>query len=147
MLDPSQKNWTLGPLKKMLLVLLLLSLERFSVSRMHCQILQSLTKLDGVGPVDNRPYTDKLYHFVRKKNKIKINKNKKLLHVTHDMWHMTCDTWHVTYGGGWAFSQNFSSIALKVLERQCMEDISIKDESSNYCLEVFVEQPRLHQVY
>ena len=28
-------------------------------------------KLDGVGPVDNRPSTDKIYHFVRKK-KIKI---------------------------------------------------------------------------
>ena len=24
-------------------------------------------KLDGVGPVDNRPSTDKLYHFVQKK--------------------------------------------------------------------------------
>ena len=24
-------------------------------------------KLDGVGPVDNRPSTDKLHHFVRKK--------------------------------------------------------------------------------
>ena len=27
------------------------------------------TKLDGVGPVDNRPSTDKLHHFVRKKIK------------------------------------------------------------------------------
>ena len=26
-------------------------------------------KLDGVGPVDNRPSTDKLHHFVPKKNK------------------------------------------------------------------------------
>ena len=34
-------------------------------------------KLDGVGPVDNRPYTNKLHHFVRKK---KI-----------DMWHVTRD--------------------------------------------------------
>ena len=25
-------------------------------------------KLDGVGPVDNRPSTDKLHHFVKKKN-------------------------------------------------------------------------------
>ena len=30
-------------------------------------------KLDGVGPVDNRPSTDKLHHFVKKTN------------VTHDM--------------------------------------------------------------
>ena len=28
-----------------------------------------LVKLDGVGPLDNRPSTDKLHHFVRKKNK------------------------------------------------------------------------------
>ena len=26
-------------------------------------------KLDGVGPVNNRPSTDELHHFVRKKNK------------------------------------------------------------------------------
>ena len=30
-----------------------------------------LNKLDGVGPVDNRPSTDKLHHFVQKKIKIK----------------------------------------------------------------------------
>ena len=45
--------------------------------------LQS-NKLDGVGPVDYRPSTDKLNHFVKKKNK----KN-----VTRDMWHMTRHTW------------------------------------------------------
>ena len=28
-------------------------------------------KLYGVGPVDNRPSTDKLHHFVREKNKNK----------------------------------------------------------------------------
>ena len=34
-------------------------------------------KLDGVGPVDNRPSTDKLHHFVQKKKiKKKIKKNK-----------------------------------------------------------------------
>ena len=32
-------------------------------------------KLDGVGPVDNRPSTDKLHHFVKKTKK-----------------HVTCDT-------------------------------------------------------
>ena len=40
--------------------------------------MQTYTKLDRVGPVDNRPSTDKLQH---KKN---------------DMWHKTCDTWHKT---------------------------------------------------
>ena len=48
---------------------------------------QSNTKLDGVGPVDNRPSPAKLHHFVRKKHTQK----------THDMWHLTCDIWHVTY--------------------------------------------------
>ena len=33
----------------------------------------ALLQLDGVGPVDNRPFTNKLQHFVNKKNK----KNKK----------------------------------------------------------------------
>ena len=41
--------------------------------------------LDGVGPVDNWPSTDKLQHFVWKKK-----------NVTCDMWHVTCDMWHVT---------------------------------------------------
>ena len=45
------------------------------------------TKLDGVGPVDNRPSTNKLHHFVQK------NKN---IHVPHDTWHVTHDMWHVT---------------------------------------------------
>ena len=31
-------------------------------------------KLDGVGPVDNRPSIDKLHQIVQKKNKNKINK-------------------------------------------------------------------------
>ena len=31
-------------------------------------------KLDGVGPVDNRPSTDKLHHFVRKKEEEKKKK-------------------------------------------------------------------------
>ena len=39
-----------------------------------------LNKLDGVGPIDNRPYTDKLHHFVKKKKNV------------------TCDTWHMTRG-------------------------------------------------
>ena len=58
----------------------------------------SQVKLDGVGPVDNRPSTDKLQHFVHKeKKKIKQKKN-----VTCDTWHVTRDTWHETrdtFGG------------------------------------------------
>ena len=32
----------------------------------------SVIKLDGVGPVDNRPSTDKFHHFVQKKKERKI---------------------------------------------------------------------------
>ena len=67
-------------------------------------ILKTLRKLDGVGPVVNRPSTDKLHHFVKKKNK-KINY---IGHVTRDVWHVT-RMWHVTCCGGWTFSPNFSS--------------------------------------
>ena len=57
-------------------------------------------------------------------------KRKKIWHVTcdmwqvkRDMWHVTCDVWHVTCCGGWAFSQNFSSLALTIWEWKCFEDI------------------------
>ena len=43
--------------------------------------------LDGVGPVDNRPSTDKLHNFVKKKKMKKFD----MLHVTYDMCHVTCD--------------------------------------------------------
>ena len=45
-----------------------------------------LGKLDGVGPVDNRPSTNKLHHFVPPKNNFKKT----------DIQHVTCDTLHVT---------------------------------------------------
>ena len=38
---------------------------------------QQLPKLDGVGPVDNRPSPDKLHHFAKKEKKEK-NKKKKI---------------------------------------------------------------------
>ena len=34
---------------------------------------QTVEKLDGVGPVDNRPSTDNLHHIFRKKKKMKKN--------------------------------------------------------------------------
>ena len=45
-----------------------------------------LGKLDGVGSIDNRPSTDKLHHFVRKKqnNKKKQKTKKPKKHVTRD---------------------------------------------------------------
>ena len=81
-------------------------------------------KLDGVGPVDNRPSTHELHHFVQKKKIKKIND------VTRDMWHMTRDTWHVW--GGWTFSQIFSSLALTVCDLWYYEDQEEKDDSLNY---------------
>ena len=43
-------------------------------------------KLDGVGPVDNRPSPNKLHRIVKKKKQ----------NLICDTWHVTCDTWHVT---------------------------------------------------
>ena len=80
-------------------------------------------KLDGVGPVDNRPSSNKLHHFVRKKSD--------MWHVTPDMWHVTRYMWHVTRLGGWTFSQNFSSLAFTVCDLWYYEDLEEKDDSMN----------------
>ena len=80
-------------------------------------------KLDGVGPVDNRPSTDMLHEIVKKK---KIHVTHDMWDVTHDTWHVTCDMWHMTRWGGWAFSQNFSSLALTVCDFWYYEDIEEK---------------------
>ena len=85
-----------------------------------CKILSFRFKLDGVGPVDNSPSTDKLHHFVWKK---KCD----MWHVTRDKWHMTCDR----FGGGWTFSQNFSSLALTNCDLWYYEDLEEKDDSLN----------------
>ena len=47
------------------------------------------------------------------------------------MWHVTFDTWHVTHSVMWTFSQNLSSLALAVRNRQCLEDSEQKDEWIN----------------
>ena len=100
----------------------------FILSHVFSDIYLQL-KLDGVGPVDNRPSTDKLNHFVRKKHK---------KHVTCDTWHVTCDTWHVTLGtwhvtclGGWTFSHIFSSLALTICDLWYYKDLEEKDEWLN----------------
>ena len=56
-------------------------------------------KLDRVGPVDNRPSADQLYHFDYCKRKYVV-----MWQLPHDRWqvtcdrrHMTCDTWHMTH--------------------------------------------------
>ena len=52
-------------------------------------------KLDGVGPIDNIPCTNKLHHFVKKK---KIKNKKYNWQLTCDMWHVTCIMWHMVGG-------------------------------------------------
>ena len=79
-----------------------------------------LRKLDGVGPIANRPSTDKLHHFVRQKKNLKC-----------DMWHVTYDTWHVTCLGGWTFSQNFRSLALTVCDLWYYVDLEEKADLMN----------------
>ena len=96
----------------------------------HCddprtvQYIQGVPKkLDKVGPLDNRPSTEKLHHFVKKN------------YMTCDMWHMTCVMWHTTYDmcqvkdRGWlTLCKNCRSLALMVLVRRCLEDSRLKDE-------------------
>ena len=82
-------------------------------------------KLDGVGPIDNRPSTYKLHHKKRKKSDM-WHGTHETWHVTHDTWHMTCDVWHVTCCGGWTFSQNFSFLALLVCDLWYFEDLEQK---------------------
>ena len=41
---------------------------------------------------------------------------------------MTHDTLQVTLGWGWTFSQNFSSPTLTVWDRQCLEELELKDD-------------------
>ena len=47
--------------------------------------------------------------------------------------HLTTENWHVTHGvgGGWTFSQNFSSLALTVWVYWCCEDMEEKGQSIN----------------
>ena len=44
--------------------------EKLNLSRGAESSTNNKKKLDRVGPVDNRPFTDKLQNFVRKKKKI-----------------------------------------------------------------------------
>jgi hypothetical protein len=65
-----------------------------------------------------------------------------MLDVTYDMWQLTGDMWYVTCGGGWPFSQNSSSLALTVWNRQFLEDISTKDEFiKQIMMNMFVDSP------
>ena len=97
-----------------------------SNSSIHIELL--FKKLDGVGPVDNRPSTDEFHQFVKKKFK-KMTCD--TWHVKCDTWHVTRDKWHVTRLGGWIFSENFSSLALTVCYLYHYEDLEKKADSIN----------------
>ena len=105
---------------------------------MHLLELSSY-EIDGVGPIDNTPFTNKLYHCVQIYIYIYIYI---IIENTIDMWQvtcdmlnvtMTCDMWHVTWyatgGGSWTFSKNVSSLSLRVLECRSFEDVFTKNES------------------
>ena len=79
-------------------------------------------KLDGVGPIDNRPSTNKLHHFTKKKCDIWLV-TCDMWHITYDTWHATCDMWHVW---GWTWYQNFSPLALPVCDLWYYEDLEEK---------------------
>ena len=94
--------------------------------------LRGADKLDGVGPVDNRPSPEKLHHFEKKREKnYTWHVTPDTWHLTRDTWHVTYDTWHVTHGGGWTFSPNFSSPALMVWDWQYLEYISTNHDWVN----------------
>ena len=60
------------------------------------------------------------------------------------MWQVTGDTWHITGG---EHCVKLGSLALMVLDLLCFKDLEEKDHlMSPLITEVFVEQPRLHQV-
>ena len=68
-------------------------------------------KLDGVGPIDNKPFTDQLHHFFQFffdfcfMKKIFFHVTCDTWHVTHETWHIVWDdTWHMTHSVGWTFS-------------------------------------------
>ena len=73
------------------LIIVGLSSKNLYYKKKQCFVLKGKDKfrLDGVGPVDSRPSTNKLHHFVQKKN----------IYI----WHVTCDMWHVTRDTVWYY--------------------------------------------
>ena len=114
--------------------------------------LYYLTELDGVGPVDNRPSTNKLHQIVQKKK-----------NVTCDTWHVTCDTWHMTRGT-WHVTHDMLGV-MNILSKfqfpspYCLWIMmlwryggkgsmieSINESINESVTRLFIEQPRLHRV-
>ena len=115
--------------------------------------MDNRSKLDGVGPVDNRPSNDKLHHIVKKKTK-KMNESD-MGHLTPDTWHRTPDNWHVTCNM-WPVTRGGGEHSLKILAPQLFrfwKDSVVKifpqritQLVPKLITKVFVEQPWLHRV-
>ena len=95
-------------------------------------------KIDGVGPADNRPSTNKLHHFVQRK-KITCD----TWHVTRDMWHWTRDTWHVW--GGEHSPTIFSSLALTVCDLWYYKDLEEKDDWLNESMNEWINDEAFYR--
>ena len=64
-------------------------------AKMESQVY--MHKLDGVGPIDNRPSTISFTNLSKKNNKKNMwHITCDMKHVTRDMWSVTCDMWNVT---------------------------------------------------
>ena len=117
-----------------------------------CSANSVVIKLDVVGPIDNRPSTNLLHHFVQCLLRIIFFSEIffDMWEVTGDMWHMTRETWYMTHSVIRTFSQNFNSLDLPVWDWHCLEDIWTKGWVNEWITywgtEVIVEQPGLHRV-
>jgi hypothetical protein len=100
-----------------------------------------IVKLDWVGPVDNRPSTNKHHYFVQKKKK----KKKKKWHLTRDILPVDRDKLQMTRFWGWTFSQNFSSLALTVCYLWYYEDLEEKDEWMNEWMNEWINDKAVHR--
>ena len=87
-------------------------------------------KIDGVGPVNKKPSTNYLHHFVQEKKRKKW-----------DMWHVTRDSWQV--GGG---EPSLLIQLLRFFENIFTKDHQMNELMNEWITTVFVEQPWLHRV-
>ena len=117
------------------------------IMSLKSRILEINIKLDGVSPVDNRPSTNKLHHFVKQK-KITCD----MWHMTFETWHVTCDMWHVTCDLFWGVNilskfQLPSSYCLwfMILWRSGGK-CSLTYWLTQLIMRLFIEQPRLLRV-
>ena len=72
--------------------------ESYSIRKFQTVHKDMNWKLDGVGPVDNRPSTDYLHQLQKLIKYDSWHMTCDMWHVTCDIWHMTCDMWHVVEG-------------------------------------------------